>query len=359
MCGLRVQRATAMLVVLLGVDLAACTSSGGSSISLPDPVAVSNVERAVETARRPRIEGFAIPTISAVPTAIAEGSDGNMWFVERDAGKVARITKFGVISEFSIGSGTGPTDIIRGPDGNLWITLRGVGEIAKCTTAGLITRYGSGTGPFPSAPFRLAAGLNNDIWFTDIENNDVVEMATSGSVLAVYHVSGTASVASEPFDITVGPDRKIWFTELLQNKIGRINPNGTVTEFATGPDQNGQSSNPAGIRGVNRSSLIISRPYRGDLVRMRLDGTIVASYTNSGSGTPGSQFIELGKKHSDELWLGDGHLQSFDLETNEYSAFITSPSGVTTDVYDLSIARDGNVWYVAPGENSIVVYHPQ
>ena len=44
---------------------------------------------------------YPVPTPNSVPTEITSGPDGNLWFTERNAGKIGRITTAGVITEFS------------------------------------------------------------------------------------------------------------------------------------------------------------------------------------------------------------------------------------------------------------------
>ena len=48
------------------------------------------------------ITEFAILTASSNPTAITAGPDGALWFTERGANKIGRITPAGIITEFSL-----------------------------------------------------------------------------------------------------------------------------------------------------------------------------------------------------------------------------------------------------------------
>ena len=82
-------------------------------------------------------------TASSNPTDITAGPDGNLWFTEFNAGRVAKITTAGVVTEFSAGitAGANPYDITAGPDGNLWFTEWVFNKIGKITTAGTITLY--------------------------------------------------------------------------------------------------------------------------------------------------------------------------------------------------------------------------
>jgi streptogramin lyase len=72
----------------------------------------------------------------AIPKYIAAGPDGNMWFTERQSGKLGRITPAGTITEFSVDSASAPNGIATGPDGNLWFAEQLTSVIGKSTTSG-------------------------------------------------------------------------------------------------------------------------------------------------------------------------------------------------------------------------------
>src|SRR5437773_11900820 len=61
---------------------------------------------------------FNIPQASVSPFAITAGSDGSLWFVERDGYKVDSITTSGTLHRYNIPtSGSQPEGITAGPDG--------------------------------------------------------------------------------------------------------------------------------------------------------------------------------------------------------------------------------------------------
>jgi virginiamycin B lyase len=78
------------------------------------------------------ITEYPIPTAVARPFGIVAGPDGNVWFTEENAGKIARITKAGVITEYPTPTAdSGPAGITLGPDGNLWVCESLANKIAK------------------------------------------------------------------------------------------------------------------------------------------------------------------------------------------------------------------------------------
>ncbi len=66
------------------------------------------------------------------------GPDGNLWFTERYADQIGRITITGHVTEFPIPNETGaqlePVYITRGPGSALWFTELYAGMIGKITT---------------------------------------------------------------------------------------------------------------------------------------------------------------------------------------------------------------------------------
>ena len=67
-----------------------------------------------------QIRSLPIPTRDSQPISITLGPDGNLWFTEQNASKVARVTPNGQITEFVTPTFSFPLDITAGPDGNVW-----------------------------------------------------------------------------------------------------------------------------------------------------------------------------------------------------------------------------------------------
>ena len=216
------------------------------------------------------ITEFTVPTADSFPYGITAGPDGALWFTEKNANKIGRITPKGAITEYiipplALGGGS-PSDITLGPDGALW--FGDVLHIGRITTAGAITHYetdpgqqgrsittgpdgalwftefnvsrigritvsGSYGSPYGQADafFRgITAGPDGALWITvggappDFTN--IRRITTSGIVTAEYSVDGNL------VGITAGPDGALWFTDNGRDKIGRITTSGTITTYA-------------------------------------------------------------------------------------------------------------------------------
>ncbi len=73
----------------------------------------------------------------------------------------------------------------------------------------------------------ITAGPDGNLWFTDIDGNQIGRITPSGTVTTF----ALPTPGSRPGEITVGPDHNLWFTETKGDRIGRITPSGTITEF--------------------------------------------------------------------------------------------------------------------------------
>src|ERR1700694_3772093 len=84
------------------------------------------------------ITQYPVPTPGSVPDGIAAGPDGNIWFTELGANKVAKVTTSGGFTEYPVPTpNSGPSRITAGPDGNLWFTEVQAGKVGKVTTSGV------------------------------------------------------------------------------------------------------------------------------------------------------------------------------------------------------------------------------
>lgn len=170
-------------------------------------------------AQQPIILEYSIPTPQSLPGSITQGPDGNLWFTETAANKIAKITPLGSITEYVLPTeDSRPNGIVQGPDGNLWFTEPGSNKIGKVTPTGAITEY-----PIPNAPWHITAGPDGNLWFTG--RTGTISKITISGVVTEYPVASTTG----PGNITQGSDGNIWFTEAY--KVGKITADGLVTEY--------------------------------------------------------------------------------------------------------------------------------
>lgn len=182
-----------------------------------------------EASRAQQIAEFPIPTADSGPMRIAAGPDGALWFTEKQAGKIGRISTDGAITEFAVaGTRRGLTGIVAGPDGAIWFTEAGAGKIGRITSEGAITEFDLPDAESHAGPSGITAGPDGAMWFTE-ESAGRIGRITLNGVVTEFAIPTTAS---GPQSITAGPDAALWFTEVRANKVGRVTTSGTFTEFA-------------------------------------------------------------------------------------------------------------------------------
>ncbi|MEO8385074.1 MAG: S8 family serine peptidase, partial [Betaproteobacteria bacterium] len=169
---------------------------------------------------------YTVPTAASNPFDIVAGADGNIWFTELDAGRIGRITLAGTITEFPLANTSAqPRGITAGPDGNIWFTEITTARIGRITPQGTITEFDI---PWTGAsPRGITAGPDGNLWFTDSGGLSIGRVTPQGAFtrFTIPWVSGNVR------SITTGPDRNLWFTELTGDRLGRITTAGAFTEF--------------------------------------------------------------------------------------------------------------------------------
>ncbi|MHB8896283.1 MAG: Vgb family protein, partial [Candidatus Geothermincolia bacterium] len=169
-----------------------------------------------------------IPTNGCWAMYVTPGADGAMWFSERAAGKIGRITVAGAVTEYDLPDPTcSPYGIITGPDGNMWFTENDGNKIGKMSTAGVVlAEYNIPTAN--SKPWQIVPGPDGALWFTESNAGKIGRITTAGAITE-YPLAAAGTL---PMGITRGPDGALWFTEFLGGKIGRITTAAVITEFA-------------------------------------------------------------------------------------------------------------------------------
>jgi virginiamycin B lyase len=169
---------------------------------------------------------FAEFTAVPYPYGITSGPDGNLWFATDGgvSGSIGRINPLGTVTTlYSNADIDMPHWIAAGPDGALWFTNNGNNSIGRITRYGVVKDF---TGPGISSPEVITPGPDGAMWFTNPGNNSIGRITMKGKV-----TNYTATTISEPEGITAGPDGALWFTNNGNNSIGRITRSGVVSNY--------------------------------------------------------------------------------------------------------------------------------
>jgi streptogramin lyase len=272
---------------------------------------------------KPVLTDYAVPLFST-PSGIAAGSDGNVWFTERDANKIARITPGGAITEFAVPTpGALPTTIAAAPDGSLWFTMAGAPKLGRITTAGSIREFAIPSG---QVAIGIAAGPDGNMWFT--QSKKLAYVTPTGGITEL-------TMPGEPRFITAGPGNDtLWFT--ADKYIGRYSISmARLTPYRiTGEDVQGIVAGPDG-------ALWLTIPA-GRIARLdTAGGNMVYTLTELGPGrTP--EFLAAGADGG--LWWTSsatgtiGRISVAGTLTEYLTPSDSRPTAITS-------GPDGALWY--------------
>ena len=275
------------------------------------------------------------------PNGATAGPDGNVWFTEKGANKVAKVTAAGTVTAYALTSGASPAGITTGPDGRMWFAENGLNKIGVIKTDGTgYTEYAAGTG---SGPQGIAAGADGRLWFTEMSSNKIATIKTDGTGL--LEIGGLATGAA-PYDVTAGPDGDLWFTESGAANIGRVastlaSSSPTVQEIAiassrtygitTGPDGNVWFAD----RGNNKVGK-------------------VATFSDSATSTPAefgtgisasANLQEIVPGPDGRLWVTENGQSKIAKVTTAGAVTEMATASVPAGPAGIAAGPDGNVWY--------------
>lgn len=303
-----------------------------------------------------KITEYSILTPYSAPWGITSGPDGNLWFADRGAQKIGRITTSGQITEYSV-TVCCPIDITTGPDGDLWSTVTYDNGDATQSYIGQTAPQGKTTlHPIFSDythPWGITKGSDGNLWFTVYENeieedwNDYFGMMTPQGKVTLY----PAGTFAHPYYVTIGPDGNLWFTEggasfqgivqfnLLTKAMtyyeiySRIEP----IDITTGSDGNLWFTNFAGY--IERLN-----PTSGKFTRYTVP-------------TPNSEPWGITSGPDGDIWFteyGAGKIGRFNPNATAASSIteysIPTPS---SEPMMITTGPDGNLWFTESGTGKI------
>ena len=190
-------------------------SFGGMVLGLDGSLwaTASDSQRILRIAPTGLMNTYDLPSFEPRPLGITQGPDGHIWFAERSARKIGRVTASGNVTEFAVPPPltTGPSQIVRGNDGALWFaTDDGFGRSA---INGEMTVFPTG---LQAASGRLLAAPDGTFW-----------MGSGGDVIQFTPPSGIArlKVFEQPADATgmlFDAAGNLYVTDASLRQFGRV-----------------------------------------------------------------------------------------------------------------------------------------
>lgn len=187
---------------------------------------------------------YIVPTPNAQPYALAEDSRGNIWFVEKNGGKMGRLDfESGKVVEIPVSSTAQLMGIAIDGEDNVW-----VGDIA----GNYIGRYNPGTREFRTYPLTqhgsqpgdMAFDKNKVLWICNERTKQLGVLMTQMEQ-GVYSVVNLPGYNAVPHGLVVKDNGRIWVIDSFTNQIGFFDsPELTWTMFPI-PVANSQPMNVA------------------------------------------------------------------------------------------------------------------
>lgn len=155
-----------------------------------------------------RFTMFSVPTADSWPLGITAGPDGALWFTERQADKVARMSSDGTFTEWNLLPGAFPNRIVVGPDGAIWFTELRTGQIGRITTDGSLTET-----PIDGGPVGITVGPDGNLYVALWTSRQLGRLDLSGHLTQTWAVPGALLVASS--------HGELWLTD-FSNSVASV-----------------------------------------------------------------------------------------------------------------------------------------
>ncbi len=191
----------------------------------------------------------------------------------------------------SEGAGNGqfnrPAGVATDASGNTWVIDKNNGRVEKLSPTGtFLAAYGSkgtGNGQFMN-PWGIAINQSNgNVYVADTDNNRIEVLSPSGAFVASYGTAG-ASALKEPIGVTLDSSGDIWTTDWAHNRIEEFSATGEfMKEVGTYGTGSGQLSGPTGIV-ISEGSVYTVDSGNSRIEQFSLSGEYVGQFGSKGSG---------------------------------------------------------------------------
>jgi virginiamycin B lyase len=159
--------------------------------------------------RTHRFRMFSVPTAGSWPLGLTLGPDHALWFVERTAGKVGRMTLSGSFREWALDPGSFPNRIIVGPDHAIWFTELDAGLVGRITMSGRLTETAVAGGPVG-----IALGPDRKVYVALFTSSQLGRLDDRGNLVRTWAVPGALLVAAGK--------HSMWVTDTFVDTVDRV-----------------------------------------------------------------------------------------------------------------------------------------
>ncbi len=191
---------------------------------------------------------------------LAVDRTGELYYAERDAQRVRRVTPDGVLVTAITTPGDTPTGVAFDPENTLHV-FGGDGRLYRVTPAGTRTTVAT----FPSSPSRIAFDGAGNVYVPDRDGHLIRKRSRDGAI-TVFAGTGEPGFSGDggpaesarinlPHGVTVDPGSNVVFTDTGNNRVRRITPQGIISTIA-------EVGGPVGVAAHRDGSLYVTSGNR-------------------------------------------------------------------------------------------------
>jgi len=343
-----VRRLFSLLVVCIG--LTGCGSrSAFPHVDSPPAHAVGAEPQVLQKGAGAQWVTLKVQTASGLLGPIVPGPDGEMWFIDENAGSLAEVSMSGRVREFSLAGflGGNAVALAVGGDGRFYISDETT-SITRMTAGGAALQIAIPSGDNTSIDSN-GLGPDGNVWFAEVNH---IGKVTPAGVITEYAYPTQPNI-NQYGGVTAGPDGNEWFSESSNNAIGKINPKtGKITEFKIP-----QTCVPSAIVTAKDKHMWFACLTTSPMVgRISMSGSIKL-FTGGGafSSNETEQFGAVGPDGNPWFASANNNVV-FNIDTTTHKVTAFDPpllSGERPDA--LQTGPDGNIWVTTVGQNHIYV----
>jgi virginiamycin B lyase len=305
---------TILAVTLSGAGQSGPTSGARSGTSATGAASSSHLPALVRTAE---IRSYQVSPAEAGLMLPAVDQQGNIWFGEMDANRLARLDAHtGTITDWAPPGGEdGIMGITIDAHGNVWFAEQNANYIGRFDPARQTFRT-----------YSLGSGKDRRVGLEDVQ----------------FDASGT-----------------LWFTETFVGRIGRLDPaSGAMQTWAVATGSPGVQPYPFGLA-VTSQGQVWFGTYSGGVV----------GHLNPGTGqmlllhlpNPAEQIYSMAADDQGHIWYSElqfGRLGMIDTATGKITELpVPTALGDPEDLHSVVVAN-GDIWFTSSGANALVRYSP-
>ena len=158
------------------------------------------------------------------PLGLAVDRDGAAWYTDGPSRLISRMSPDGAVASFALSTPVAKlARLATAPDGAVWFAEESSYSFTRLKD-GTFTRHAVSTPGI--APFGVAVDASGTVWGTLPRANRLVRISARGEIAELDPPTRAAQLG----DVAVGADGVVWFLEMQANKIGRF-ANGQFAEF--------------------------------------------------------------------------------------------------------------------------------